>query len=121
MRLVTFTRGDGVERAGALFDKDQSVIDLQVAYQQVQGRESGELSSVLKLVEGGEAALELARSLLSKAPTQQCSSAPASSCERRFSRRRKCATARVSNFICARHLLPPGAPVRCVPKTRKRR
>jgi 2-keto-4-pentenoate hydratase/2-oxohepta-3-ene-1,7-dioic acid hydratase in catechol pathway len=68
MRLVTFTRGDGVERAGALFDKDQSVIDLQVAYQQVQGRESGELSSVLKLVEGGEAALELARSLLSKAP-----------------------------------------------------
>jgi 2-keto-4-pentenoate hydratase/2-oxohepta-3-ene-1,7-dioic acid hydratase in catechol pathway len=69
MRLVTFTRGDGVERAGALFDQDQSVIDLQAAYQQVQGREAGELSSVLKLVEGGDAALELARSLLGKAPS----------------------------------------------------
>lgn len=67
MRLVTFTREDGVERAGAFLDNDQVVVDLQAAHRDVQGGESAALSSVLKLVEGGEPALELARTLLRKA------------------------------------------------------
>nr|AAD21070.1 DitH [Pseudomonas abietaniphila] len=69
MRLVTFTQDDGIERAGALIDNDQVVVDLQAAHRQVQGGESAALSSVLKLVEGGEQALELARTLLRKSPT----------------------------------------------------
>lgn len=69
MRLVTFTRADGIERAGALIDNDQLVVDLQAAHRQVQGGESAALSSVLKLVEGGEQALDLARMLLRKAPS----------------------------------------------------
>lgn len=69
MRLVTFTRADGIERAGALIDNDQLVVDLQAAHRQVQGGESAALSSVLKLVEGGEQALDLARTLLRKAPS----------------------------------------------------
>jgi 2-keto-4-pentenoate hydratase/2-oxohepta-3-ene-1,7-dioic acid hydratase in catechol pathway len=67
MRLVTFTHADGVERAGAFLDSDQVVVDLQAAHRDVQGGESAALSSVLKLVEGGEPALELARTLLRKA------------------------------------------------------
>lgn len=67
MRLVTFTRADGVERAGAFLDNDQLVVDLQATHREVQGGESAALSSVLKLVEGGEPALELARTLLRKA------------------------------------------------------
>jgi 2-keto-4-pentenoate hydratase/2-oxohepta-3-ene-1,7-dioic acid hydratase in catechol pathway len=69
MRLVTFTRADGVERAGALLDSDQLVIDLQAAHREVQGGESAALSSVLKLVEGGEPALDLAKALLRKSPS----------------------------------------------------
>ncbi|WP_439859391.1 fumarylacetoacetate hydrolase family protein [Pseudomonas sp. MBLB4136] len=68
MRLVTFTDGAGFERAGALIDNDQAVLDLQQAYRTLQGRESAQLASVLALVEAGEPALELARSLQAQAP-----------------------------------------------------
>lgn len=68
MRLVTFTDGAGFERAGALFENDQVVLDLQQAYRTLQGRDSAQLASVLALVEAGEPALELARSLLAQAP-----------------------------------------------------
>lgn len=68
MRLVTFTDDAGFERAGALLENDQVVLDLQQAYRALQGRESAQLASVLALVEAGEPALALARSLLAKAP-----------------------------------------------------
>ncbi len=68
MRLVTFTDGTGFERAGALLESDQIVLDLQAAYRQVQGRECVELSSVLALLEAGEAGLDLARSLAAQVP-----------------------------------------------------
>ncbi|HLA31527.1 MAG TPA: fumarylacetoacetate hydrolase family protein [Pseudomonas sp.] len=68
MRLVTFTDGAGFERAGALLENDQVVLDLQQAYRTLQGRDSAQLASVLALVEAGEPALELARSLLAQAP-----------------------------------------------------
>ena len=68
MRLVTFTDETGFERAGALLENDQVVLDLQQAYRTLQGRDGAQLASVLALVEAGEPALELARSLLAKAP-----------------------------------------------------
>lgn len=68
MRLVTFTDDTGFERAGALLENDQVVLDLQQAYRTLQGRDSAQLASVLALVEAGEPALELARSLLAQAP-----------------------------------------------------
>lgn len=68
MRLVTFTDDTGFERVGALLENDQVVLDLQQAYRTLQGRDSAQLASVLALVEAGEPALELARSLLAQAP-----------------------------------------------------
>ncbi|MNZ28095.1 Ureidoglycolate lyase [compost metagenome] len=70
MRLVTFTDGTGFERAGALLESDQIVLDLQAAYRQVQGRECVELSSVLALLEAGEAGLDLARALAAQVPAE---------------------------------------------------
>jgi len=68
MRLVTYTDAEGVDRAGALFNQDQQVLDLQSAYRSLEGRDSAALGSVLGIVEAGEPALELARSLLTRAP-----------------------------------------------------
>lgn len=68
MRLVTYTDVEGVERAGALLDQDLQVLDLQSAYRVREGRDSQALSSILALVEAGEPALELARTLVARAP-----------------------------------------------------
>ena len=68
MRLVTYTDAEGVDRAGALLDQDLQVLDLQSAYRAREGRDSQALSSILALVEAGEPALELARTLVARAP-----------------------------------------------------
>lgn len=68
MRLVTFVGSDGVERAGALLERDQLVLDLQAACRADQGAESPALVSVLALAEGGEPAMDLARRLVARAP-----------------------------------------------------
>src|SRR5690554_8211958 len=47
MRLVTFVNEEGLELAGALFDQDQAVLDLQKAYTVLKGGQSAALSSVL--------------------------------------------------------------------------
>ena len=70
MRLVTFTDGSGFERAGALLENDQIVLDLQAACRELQGHERAELASVLALVEAGEDGLALARSLVERVPAQ---------------------------------------------------
>ena len=69
MRLVTYVDHAGFERAGALIENDTLVVDLQGAYRARQGRENVGLASVLQLVEAGEPAMELARSLVSNAPS----------------------------------------------------
>jgi len=69
MRLVTYTDGAGFERAGALIENDGLIVDLQIAYRSMQGRESPEFASVLALIEGGEQVLEHARTLIAKAPS----------------------------------------------------
>ena len=69
MRLVTYTDAEGFDRAGALLNRDQQVLDLQNAYRLREGRDSVALSSILALVEAGEPALDLARALVTKAPS----------------------------------------------------
>lgn len=69
MRLVTFQEGAGAQRAGALFDNDQSVLDLRQAWQDAYGGDGMPLASVQGLIEGGEHALSAAQLLLRRAPS----------------------------------------------------
>lgn len=69
MRLVTYRDADGIDRAGALFNGDQQVLDLHKAYRELQGRDSAAMASIQGLVEAGEAALALAGDLLARAPS----------------------------------------------------
>jgi 2-keto-4-pentenoate hydratase/2-oxohepta-3-ene-1,7-dioic acid hydratase in catechol pathway len=63
MRLVTFRVGRGAARAGALVEEGARVLDLQAAHRARYGKSSRLLASVLSIIEGGEAALDLANAL----------------------------------------------------------
>ncbi|MEH6386369.1 MULTISPECIES: fumarylacetoacetate hydrolase family protein [Pseudomonas] len=69
MRLVTFVNSEGLELAGALIEQDQSVLDLQQAYTELNGGRAAPLASVLALAEAGEDGMQLARNLVAKAPS----------------------------------------------------
>lgn len=60
MRLVTFAPSRGKPRAGALIERDSTIVDLQAAHRDRYGRGSPRLASVLAIVEGGANALDLA-------------------------------------------------------------
>ena len=64
MKLVTFRARRGSARAGALIDDGMLVLDVQAAHRARYGRSSPSLASVLAIIEGGDEALELARSLV---------------------------------------------------------
>ena len=65
MKLVTFrVAGRGSPRAGALVEDGAHVLDLQAAHRARYGRGARSLASVLAIVEGGDDALAIARSLL---------------------------------------------------------
>ena len=66
MRLVTFQKGDGNLRAGALIDGDARVVDLAEAHMAAFGRDGA--ASVLTIVEGGDAALDQAYEAIKRAP-----------------------------------------------------
>lgn len=68
MRLVTFVDAQGMQRAGALLNKDQEVLDFQMAYEQVFGGATPALASIQALVDAGDQAFDLARSLVRRAP-----------------------------------------------------
>ncbi len=68
MRLVTYRDAQGVPLAGALLHKDQEVLDLQAANIALYGVASAALVSVQALIDGGSQALELANSLVKRAP-----------------------------------------------------
>jgi 2-keto-4-pentenoate hydratase/2-oxohepta-3-ene-1,7-dioic acid hydratase in catechol pathway len=70
MRLVTYQAADGQQRAGALFDADQSVLDLRAASQAVRGGDGLAFASVLTLIEAGDQAMAEARALLERRPTE---------------------------------------------------
>jgi 2-keto-4-pentenoate hydratase/2-oxohepta-3-ene-1,7-dioic acid hydratase in catechol pathway len=66
MRLVTFQKGDGNPRPGALIDGDARVVDLAAAHTAAFDRDGP--ANVLALVEGGDAALDQAYEAVKKAP-----------------------------------------------------
>src|SRR4249919_3089708 len=66
MKLVTFRTARSGSRAGALIDDGTRVLDLQAAHRARYGRASPRLASVLAIAEGGDVALDLARSLAAK-------------------------------------------------------
>jgi 2-keto-4-pentenoate hydratase/2-oxohepta-3-ene-1,7-dioic acid hydratase in catechol pathway len=66
MRLVTFAN-KGEEKLGALFDGDSRVADLAGAHRMRTGNLAPQLSSMLALIDGGPAALEIAREALAHA------------------------------------------------------
>ena len=68
MRLVTYRDTGGFQRAGALLEKDQLVLDLQVASETIHGHARPEFASVLALVEAGEGALDAVRALVQRTP-----------------------------------------------------
>jgi 2-keto-4-pentenoate hydratase/2-oxohepta-3-ene-1,7-dioic acid hydratase in catechol pathway len=68
MRLVTFTDARAIQRAGAFINGDNEVVDLQDACHAATGAANPMLANVQAMVEGGEAALQLARSLIDQAP-----------------------------------------------------
>ncbi|MFN3725951.1 MAG: fumarylacetoacetate hydrolase family protein [Allosphingosinicella sp.] len=67
MRLVTYEFG-GQRRAGAFVNEDRDIVDLAAGAQAI-GLGAAPLTSVLALVEGGEAALEVARRVVDRAPS----------------------------------------------------
>jgi 2-keto-4-pentenoate hydratase/2-oxohepta-3-ene-1,7-dioic acid hydratase in catechol pathway len=68
MRLVTYADVQGVQHAGALIDAGQAVLSLQAAQRELNGSTAEALTSVLALIEGGDAALDHARTLVARAP-----------------------------------------------------
>ena len=69
MRLITFEL-NGRPRLGAWTDGDRLILDLQHAAERLRGRSACALHSMHELMEGGEAALELARSLVQAMPEE---------------------------------------------------
>ncbi len=56
------------ERIGAVVDADRAVVDLQAAHELLHGEPSPHLASMLALLDGGDAALAIARGLAEAAP-----------------------------------------------------
>ena len=70
MKLATIRIGDGRERVAVVLDGERRLLDLGSAHERVRGGESAALASMLALIEGGEAVLELARQLVEAAPEE---------------------------------------------------
>ena len=67
MRLVTFVAAGIEQRLGALIDRDNGVVDLQLTQVAVFGQPRTELTSVQSLIEAGPQALAFAATLVAKA------------------------------------------------------
>lgn len=68
MKLATYQDARGVRRIGRVDPAAGSLLDLQRAHELVHGRPSPHLTDMLALIDGGEKALDLARSLDAAAP-----------------------------------------------------
>ena len=64
MKLVTYRDPSGAERAGALYAEGARIADLALGYQSLAGAPAPALASLQSLIEGGPAALGLARHAL---------------------------------------------------------
>ena len=61
MKLATYLDAQGRPRIGAVDVATQTLLDLQAAHQALKGQASAHLGSMLDLIDGGPAALDLAR------------------------------------------------------------
>jgi 2-keto-4-pentenoate hydratase/2-oxohepta-3-ene-1,7-dioic acid hydratase in catechol pathway len=66
MRLVTFIAPGGKERAGALIDADQTVVDLLSAAEALKAPDPGTFSSVLGIIEAGAPAMTATREIIER-------------------------------------------------------
>jgi hypothetical protein len=71
MKLVTFRDKSGAERAGALYAEDARIADLAGGYESLAGVLAPALDSLQSLIEGGPAALDLARRALDHVATAE--------------------------------------------------
>src|SRR5574343_751129 len=69
MRLITFD-ANGQQRLGAWIQQDQQIVDLYQAAALLGQEDNRSLRSMQALMEGGEAALDCARDLLVRAPSE---------------------------------------------------
>ena len=69
MRLLTFADDLGAERLGALLEED-AVVDLDRAHELLEGSSHPALGSMLALIDGQAPALDLARGMIERAPTE---------------------------------------------------
>ena len=69
MRLLTFAEA-GRDRVGAFIDGDRNILDLAAAHASVHGQVPGMFASMLALIDGEEAALAAAQSLVDAAPAE---------------------------------------------------
>ncbi len=67
MKLVTYQQSGGSMRAGAFVDDDTKIVDLAGAHASAFGEDDPVFSSVLSIIEGGDAALDRAYEVLKKA------------------------------------------------------
>lgn len=70
MKLATISAGDGRERVAVVLDGERRLLDLGWAHEVVRGAASPVLASMVALIEGGEAALDLAGELVEAAPEE---------------------------------------------------
>jgi 2-keto-4-pentenoate hydratase/2-oxohepta-3-ene-1,7-dioic acid hydratase in catechol pathway len=70
VKLATIRIGDGRERVAVVLDGERRLLDLGSAHERVRGGKSAALASMLALIGGGDAALELARQLVEAAPEE---------------------------------------------------
>lgn len=68
MRLVTFTKGDGAKRAGALVRGDSLIVDLLAADMDLGGTSPEAFTGLQALIEGGDVILDRARELAERTP-----------------------------------------------------
>jgi 2-keto-4-pentenoate hydratase/2-oxohepta-3-ene-1,7-dioic acid hydratase in catechol pathway len=71
MKLVTFRDAGGAERAGALYAEDTRIADLAAGQESLAGAAAPALASLQSLIEGGPAALDLARRTLDHVAAEQ--------------------------------------------------
>ncbi len=71
MKLVTFRDANGEERAGALYAEGPRIADLAAGHESAGGAAAPALASLQSLIEGGAAALDLARRTLDHVAEKQ--------------------------------------------------
>jgi 2-keto-4-pentenoate hydratase/2-oxohepta-3-ene-1,7-dioic acid hydratase in catechol pathway len=71
MQLVTFRDAAGAERAGALYAGGSRIADLAAGHESLAGAPTPELASLQSLIEGGSAALDLARRALDQIAAEE--------------------------------------------------